>query len=1172
MTNARAWPVRAMYMLIAAALVISLFITAAPAQMVSAQTATVKAEWSRVSTPTYEGFVLAPESLLIDYALASEGEVAYAIVEAYYKDEQEGCAWNCSGYRLLKSDDHGATWDDITDALDKVIDPDDEDENYIQELMLVATDWDDPDFVAVALQWYDDDEQARYISVFFSTDGGDTFIDAGEVEAGGRYFDDTDGVVDLIVSPEVGGKRDIAIGGMGADGLSAIFRCTVTGDSAGAWKDATEYAGWDDDANLLGTNYTSYLVTDLIFSPNYADDKTILAVTVWCFNQTDGYWYGTVHLQSGTFSKTSGAWNEAADFPKAVPVKQNVYFPVWLTDFDARAIAGVALPSDYLGTDTNRRFAWVWVNYFDETIPRSQGEILRVRNAAVDPVDTQIYGMPWLTNVSYWGTIAEGKAIAGVLAYSSQEALYDGDLIKECCEGVQVYRNAGVQQMEICCLEWDPACKPPTGRITVAVSYASEDKAYAVALGGRFSYDEGAWSFTMDDGDTWNQLSLIDTHIDYLSDVAVSPDCNKMMLVSINLQSGCECDSVWLRAVNLPEAPEYSGKWLRTWSGRLVGTDWKYSEGGMLRLAPEETTGDTVYLFDYGTPTIYYNDLETLNCWKKRSTAAAGITSIVDLAVKDKATIYVLDADGDVSMSDNYGASLSWTDRVKSKVAEGHTIAVWNSHVLVGGADGRVSYSDDGGLTFTLLDEEHPFEGRVTVAFDTYFNQNDAIYAAVDAGYSGGGIYLWIIGESEEWTDLDAYHGYAYTGIVLDRPSPANPMTSPETGGVLYASYYQEWDGWTETGVARCLTPIVEICCGVGKTEWDYLTETKPEGWFYGQVQFTVWPDALKICGCLTPDSNSKLFAIDGLYRYDMVDHEDGAVWTFEDCYAKKAVTLKSPADGFVVPPDACDCCNAPFTLKWDRLCDACCYEIQFAYDQEFTDLFDPDELETAQNGLNDGPYEDGVFRALTPMNPSQHIGCWFNPEFTYYWRVRSRVAETDQWIRSWWSEPRKFTVAPVASAAAITLGSPVPGALNQPVKNLGFSWNLLATADKFDWVLSKNADLTSPVESKVGLTRTAYTCTKTLDYGTTYYWQVTAYKGGAAISMSAVGTFTTAAHGAFCCPQCGLCFDTQAQLQAHVAEAHGPPPTPFWVWVVIAIGAVLVIVVIVLIFRTRRV
>jgi hypothetical protein len=75
-----------------------------------------------------------------------------------------------------------------------------------------------------------------------------------------------------------------------------------------------------------------------------------------------------------------------------------------------------------------------------------------------------------------------------------------------------------------------------------------------------------------------------------------------------------DCDSVWLHAVNLPEAEEYSGQWLRTWSGKLLGTMWDGPyvsefdvwgyEGGMLRLAPEETTGDTVVLFDYRTGNV----------------------------------------------------------------------------------------------------------------------------------------------------------------------------------------------------------------------------------------------------------------------------------------------------------------------------------------------------------------------------------------------------------------------------------------------------------------------------------------------------------------------------------------------------------------------------------------
>jgi hypothetical protein len=1172
MIQARAWPVRVMYILIAAALAIGLFITAAPAQKVSGANGDVKAEWTRSDTPTTDGWVLAPMSTIVDYALASAGEVAYAIVDSYYGLPGD--------YFLLKSDDGAATWTDITDALEEVDDAYD-----IGELVLVATDWEDPDFVAVAV-WENGE-----LRVYFSTDGGDTFEDAGEVEDG-VWFDGPTAVSDLIVSYEVDGERDIAIGGQAYDGLfyyAGLFRSTVTGDSAGDWKDATAYDGW----------YDLDFVTDLIFSPNWETDRTILAVTVESLGGgvNPDYTYGTIYLQTGVWGETSAAWNEDAGLSPAVTIIDDVNIPMFLVQFDARAIAGVTLPLDYSGTDTDTRVCWVWVNYYDDTIPMSQGEIFRVRDDAVDSVDTQIMDMPWLTNVSYLGTIAEGKAIAGVLADSADYPLGTGDfLAKELCEGVQVYRNAGITNMEICCLEWDKACKPPTGLFSMAVSYVSEDKAYAVALGGQLDYEEGAWSVSFDDGDTWNQLSLVDTNIDYLSDVAVSPDCNKMFLVSVNdAEEGPDCDSVWVYADEFPEAgySEYSGHWLRTWCGLLEGSWFEGSEGGLLRLAPEETTGDTVYLVDIGTDTIYYNDLETLACWDRGTST---IDDIMDLAVADEATIYALGSDGYVAMSDDHGKTLTWSEPVDTEVDTfGWSIAVHTNnvtHVLVGAQDGEVAYSDDGGETFELLetvDDSIP-ECHVTVAFDTYFDENDVIYAALEGwgydgwSYSEGGIYSFVIGsDDEEWTNLGADPDYAYTGIVLSFDATGNPFTSPETGGVLYASYvyWDEYDDEEGTGVARSLTPITEeAVCESCPSEWDYLTESNPEGEFYAEydiedsVGFEATPDALKMCGCLDASSNTKLFAIDHWWDYDMVDHEDGAVWTFEDCYAKKAVELTSPIDGFVVPTSACECANVPFTIKWERLCDACCYEIQFAYDAEFADVYTPMPMVDALpvDGLYFGRYCPGS--ELSPAaaaNPSAFLGSYFTPETTYYWRVRTVEAGTGQTIHSWWSEPLSFTVSPTAAAAAIELVAPVPGALNVPPKNLGFSWQILATADAFDWVLSKNADLSAPVQSKTGLTGTATTYSGTLEYGTVYYWQVTAYKEGAAISTSAVGTFTTAPTGAFCCPQDGLCFATQAELEAHNAQ-HGPAPTPFWVWIVIAIGAVLVIVVIVLIFRTRRV
>ena len=1057
MTKIRGWPVRAMYMLIAAALVISLIIIAAPAQKVSADPGL--SEWDRVSTPTMEGWVLAPESTIIDYALGDGGEVAYAVVEAY----DEACdvgSWVDHEPRLLKSDDHAATWTDITDALEDV-----DDGESIQTIMRVATDWEDADFVAVAL-WEDGE-----LRVYFSTDGGDTFEDIGEVEDGGVYLDM---VSDLAVSYEAAGKREIAIGGVEYDGMnyySGLFRSTVTGDSATGWEDATDYDGWDDDGGL--PYGPSMLVTDIIFSTSWGTDKTILVTTV-APDDSDL----TVYLQCGSWG-TSEGWNEDSTLGiEAVSILEDEDIPMWLASMDARGIAGITLPEDYNGKNANDRILWVWVNYYEAGTGDPMCAIMRVDDDSADlvgPMGQIEDGELWLTNVSYQGTIAEGEAIAGVLGDGM------GDF-EECCEGVQVYRNDGIRNMDICCERWHDACKPPTGVAAMAVSYVGDDKAYAVALQGDVDYyDEGAWSVTFDDGDTWNQLSLIDTYIDYLADVAVSPDCNKTMLVSVNLgvppngdPDVCQCDSVWLHAVDLPEAEEYSGKWIRTWCGELE-ENW-----GLLRLAPEETTGDTVVLVDYDTNNVYWNDLEGLACWDP--IGSTELEYIMDLALQDADTMFALDYNGDVAMFDDD----EWHEAVDSEVDHGNTIAVWGDHILVGGEDGDVSYSDDGGETFDLVEDIPTIDGYVTVAFDTYFDTNDVVYAATHAADFTGGIYQWVIGESEEWMDLkaeplesqigvndgdsvDETVEVAFTGLVVDRPG--NPYTSADNGGVIYASYVgylalNSTDGYWFTGAARSLEREVTICTTC--LTWDFLHEglTIDDEWF------VAYPDSLKICGCLTPDTNSKLFAIDEWWDYDMCEGEKGAVWTFEDCYAKKAPEITAPDDGVVIPADPCSCYSVPFTLLWDTMCDACSYDIAFALDEEFT-------MPVSVNG------ETGLTYHVVGDVPSFSImggqAGGLSCETTYYVRVRAADAATGQIIHSWWSDSQSFTVAPSVESGVITLVAPVPGATGVGTKNVGFSWDLLAKADSYDWVLDDNFDFLSPVEEKDGLKQTAYQCTKTL-------------------------------------------------------------------------------------------
>jgi len=1111
----------------------------------------VNAEWDKVGTPYTDDWTVAPYSKILVPASIPGGSVIY-VVGLGFDDNNLDEAYNP---RLWRSEDSGVSWDDLTD---NVWDADGLAgagfNNSTSYFNYVACAKDDSDFVAVAVL----DRSGSFSStdycnftqaVVISDDGGDNFAWTGDIADGAATLNCT---FDMKVSDEADGKRNIALGGVGTNTTGAcptglVFRYETGGLTGGRWVDASAYDGWDDNGVI-----TSLAVTKVVFAPSWLADNTVLAVS---HNATNTY------LQSGTWGN-SKCWNDPAGFEDTVEIL-GADESIWRTY--KGAAAGLTLPTDYEGRHANTRYAWVYVDNTDGT-----GVIYRVTNGAVVEVAQQITDTPLLASISYLGTIDEGKAMAGLLSGEGG------------CQGVQVYRNDGISDMDICCERWSEACKPPTGMVNAMVFYVAPNKAVALVAGDEdncLGFDESAVSFSLDDGDTWNQIGLVDTYIDYLSDVAKSPDCNKTWVVSVNNPGErqgqvCECDSVWLKADPLPEASEYSGAWIREWcdnltpSASLNGAD--TPEMGLLRLAPEETEEAlTVYLVDRGTNTVYYDGTEGLGCWE---TGSSIVDEISDLAVQDEATIYAVGFDAKVAVSDDHGATASWSSTMDSKVDEGHTIAVLGEgNVLVGGADGKVSYSDDdlatfndGDASFTEL-EDGLGAGNVHVAFDSYFDSNSVVYAAVGQeipnNTADNSIYRWTIGTSTSWKDLGACAGAAtpteaqldyspasctkvhvgYYGIVLSS-AEGNPETDATTGGVLYATFY---DAGNVTGVARCLNPAEDVACG-GQS-WDYLIEDTADN----HGQFTLEPSSLKICGCLTPDTNARLWAIDDHAYYKsfanlFVDEDTsvGRLWTYEDCFAKAGPVLNSPANNAVVDADPCYCWNDAFTLKWDRQCDACSYNLQIALDEDFTEVvLDWSGKDGDCNEIDYDP-PSGTSPSYVVENAALGTGSCGT---TFYWRVRSADAETDEIIHSPWSEVRSFTVA-VGPMAALTLTNPSNGAIGVAVSNIPFTWDAVADATGYEFSLV-NAATDAEVVSATAVSGTTYTYTGTLSYDTSYLWTVKAFKDTTAFG-DATATFTTGKEGV-------------------VPPA---PSTPAWVWVIIAIGALLVIVTMVLIFRTRRV
>ena len=259
---------------------------------------------------------------------------------------------------------------------------------------------------------------------------------------------------------------------------------------------------------------------------------------------------------------------------------------------------------------------------------------------------------------------------------------------------------------------------------------------------------------SLDDGVSFNQLGLIDTDIDYLSDVAICPDCSVIYLSTINRNiedagvyfgdypcgegtgfGYCNCDSVWRSYDN-------GDTWERVFHG-----DWADSEDDTLLLRlPCDAVEDccdqdpvapsgTIYLgikdgdSDADDDIFYSRDCG--QCWNDPPSPKVDIR---DFAVESENVVYVIDDNGYFTKSTQYGRR--WSDAVDTGLDSGHMIeACCNEGFVVIGGDGEVAWSDDSGDSWTLMDDL-PLDDDAHVACAP--KCENIIYAAVSNGTAGG--------------------------------------------------------------------------------------------------------------------------------------------------------------------------------------------------------------------------------------------------------------------------------------------------------------------------------------------------------------------------------------------------------------------------------------------------
>jgi hypothetical protein len=690
-------------------------------------------------------------------------------------------------------------------------------------------------------------------------------------------------VYDIAVSIEVDGIHNIAVAGEADWDLpdpfpedGTVYRLKAGTWLSASWEDTRGYLGWDNGVGASGS--TAVITCD--FSTNFDIDDTVICMSV---SDDVGPDWGRPWLQSGIWEGGGGSWNAQAGFPNAVEISANG--DTLYTGAAVRSM-GFALPSDYDGSDPGARIINVYVDAFNTTTALVGGFVMRVDNGSVsEPYGPS--GEPLLYSIDFHGDADTGKMMVG------EYVKWDNDCIGAApwgcpiepgpCEGVRVWHTV---ELDPCCPDWELACKSPSGPMAAIVMYTpGGDKAYASTTGVTDEFDPGhpyntldesAFSVSLDDGVSFNQIGLIDTDIDHLSDVAICPDCGVIYLATVNEEcdsSGCyecanepftvygefDCDSVW-------RSYDDGDTWERVFHG-----DWVETGTGLLLRLPCDAVEDccdqdpvapsgTIYLGIEDTDMMFYSR-DCGQCWNE---PPATKIEIQDFAVESENVVYVINHDGDFSMSTQYGRR--WSDPVSTGLDSGHTIvSCCNEGFIVAGGWGEVAWSDDGGDSWNETDAL-PIAGDVHVACDPVCE--NTVYAAV--GASSGNIFRTDITDGS-WTNLNAMNTY-YHGIVV------------ATEGTLYASTCEigvdssksicdrfvdpnpptTADEWY-SGVARNLTPCETACCGT--EDWDYLIC----GLSDQEEDFCIEPTGLRICGCLTTDTNSILWAIDD-DEYDVID------------------------------------------------------------------------------------------------------------------------------------------------------------------------------------------------------------------------------------------------------------------------------------------------------------
>jgi len=904
--------------------------------------------------------------------------------------------------------------------------------------------------------------------VYLSDDSGASWRDTGEVPGlGGAAIQCI--AISRAYSVTAGLAHDIAIGTRDGAGNGAVY--ILKGHGFGGWIDQS--IGGD--------------VMALKLSPTYDGDNTI--VIVYC----DGT--GT-YLNAGKRDLAANATDWSAIY--ASPIK--------VSDSTVIENADLELPSDFSGQSPSLR------RYYISTDADGNGDeqgIFRIDNTNVyQLMDNKNKGPNGrrIASIAYFGTYASGKLLAG--------GINAVGLTVPVWQAPDPYTSSLPPS-------WYPASQPPSGSGNAQMAWSYQGRMAFCGTGQSpgFAKDESAFSRSVDDGDTWEQASLIDTVIN-ISDIAPATD-SKCLFLATYSEFGVE--GVWRSA----------GEPLGNFWGRILTMD-TTSDRLILRLSPDYITDYTIYAIELGGYQMAVSHNRG-NSWQQRYIPGP----VIDVVVEDKDTLYVALPCGCIRKNTNAGAA--WISPPVScfpdSASEINMLTVTdNGHILIGSRDGRVAYSTDGGSSFVEISQavgnSYSPAGDAQVVADANYSENGIIYAATNI--ANDGIWRWAIGLSTAWGQIDESvtrlgKGQCISGLVTGEEGTLYTLRAEPLGG-------------DAGGMTRSLNPG-EPC--IWHVEFDIVNATLPAD--------TVFDPLLII-----PNTLPHLKLSEGTAQNELwsVDTANNIIYRFQDNLCKVGPFT---IDSGVIGCDPVSGRAQEVNLCWEQLSLADAYDIEVAKDADFSIRIIDWVAEDAITGFLVSASVTSpctYFPAGGAVAEGSAIAQWGNLEcgHIYHWRVRVRHAATTEVIRSPWSEVRNFTVKTGLPVRAEYYGprllSPDNGCIGCPVKPASFSWSPFKETTRYRFVLANDAAMTQVI-AQATLNTTAYEYKGTLDYSTNYFWRVMALEP---VPSDWSATF---------------CFQTESS-PALLSPPAELPATPSWIWMIISIGVILVIATLTLISKTR--